>query len=710
MRPSIASFIHNQTQLPAHRIEKVLELLSGGATIPFIARYRKEMTGSLDETDIGRIAVGQKSYTEITHRQDFILETIRNQEKLTPELERTILQTMDPTILEDLYLPYKVKRKTRATKARELGLEPLADALWKQTYDYVERLVKPYIGGEVPDAETALQGARDILAERISEDSALRGWLRDAFLRHAVIHSKLVKSKEENAQKYRDYFAFTEKLMTIPSHRLLAILRGEQEGCLRIHIEPDPERTLDQLLLKVCRNRSESAGQVAQAMEDAYKRLLQPSLENEMKTQAKEKADSEAIQIFAQNLRALLLAAPLGERRVMALDPGFRTGCKVALLDRDGTLLHHGTIYPHPPHSKAEEARQAVRHWIDRFQVEAIAIGNGTAGRETLEWLHQSLGDSWKERIYLISESGASIYSASEVAREEFPDLDLTVRGAISIGRRLKDPLAELIKIDPKSIGVGQYQHDVNQKALKERLDREVEYCVNQVGINLNTASQQLLTYVSGVGPALAANIVQYRSEHGAFTQKKTLLSVPKLGPKAYEQCAGFLRIRDAVNPLDNTGVHPERYGLVEHIARDQGTNLAGLIRHPDRLKSIVLDRYTSTDVGLPTLQDILQELEKPGLDPRGEAAPPSFAANIRTIDDLQPGMILPGVVTNLTQFGAFIDLGIKESGMVHLSQMADRYIKHPDEVVSLQQQVTVNILDIDHGRKRISLTMKGVN
>ena len=709
MRPSITSYINAQTQLSTHRIDKVLELLTGGATIPFIARYRKEMTGSLDETEIGRVAELKKHYEEIIHRQDFILDTIRNQDKLTPELERTILQTMDPAILEDLYLPFKVKRKTRATKAKELGLEPLADALWKQTYEYVDRLVKPYIGGEVPDAEAALQGARDILAERISEDASLRGWLRDTFQRHAHIHSKLVKSKEEDAQKYRDYFEFSEKLATIPSHRLLAILRGEQEGFLRIHAEPDAERTQDQLNRRVCKNRSESAAQVGKAAEDAYKRLLQPSLENELKNVAKEKADTEAIQIFAQNLRALLLAAPLGERRVLAIDPGFRTGCKVALLDRDGTFLHHGTIYPHPPQSNSGEAFQALRHWIDRYSMEAIAIGNGTAGRETLEWLHQSLDPSWRERIYLVSESGASIYSASEVAREEFPDLDLTVRGAISIGRRLKDPLAELIKIDPKSIGVGQYQHDVNQKALKDKLDREVEYCVNQVGINLNTASRQLLTYVSGLGPVIAENIVQYRMEHGAFRDKATLLKVAKLGPKAYEQCAGFLRIRDAANPLDNTGVHPERYELVRKMASDQHTDLHGLLHDGGKLKSIELAHYTSAEVGLPTLKDIVRELEKPGLDPRGEAAPPEFAAHIRSIDDLQPGMVLPGVVNNITQFGAFIDLGIKESGLVHLSQMADRYIKHPEEVVSLQQQVTVKILDIDHARKRISLTMKGL-
>ena len=709
MRPSITSYINAQTQLSTHRIDKVLELLTGGATIPFIARYRKEMTGSLDETEIGRVAELKKHYEEIIHRQDFILDTIRNQDKLTPELERTILQTMDPAILEDLYLPFKVKRKTRATKAKELGLEPLADALWKQTYEYVDRLVKPYIGGEVPDAEAALQGARDILAERISEDASLRGWLRDTFQRHAHIHSKLVKSKEEDAQKYRDYFEFSEKLATIPSHRLLAILRGEQEGFLRIHAEPDAERTQDQLNRRVCKNRSESAAQVGKAAEDAYKRLLQPSLENELKNVAKEKADTEAIQIFAQNLRALLLAAPLGERRVLAIDPGFRTGCKVALLDRDGTFLHHGTIYPHPPQSNSGEAFQALRHWIDRYSMEAIAIGNGTAGRETLEWLHQSLDSSWRERIYLVSESGASIYSASEVAREEFPDLDLTVRGAISIGRRLKDPLAELIKIDPKSIGVGQYQHDVNQKALKDKLDREVEYCVNQVGINLNTASRQLLTYVSGLGPVIAENIVQYRMEHGAFRDKATLLKVAKLGPKAYEQCAGFLRIRDAANPLDNTGVHPERYELVRKMASDQHTDLHGLLHDGGKLKSIELAHYTTAEVGLPTLQDIVRELEKPGLDPRGEAAPPEFAAHIRSIDDLQPGMVLPGVVNNITQFGAFIDLGIKESGLVHLSQMADRYIKHPEEVVSLQQQVTVKILDIDHARKRISLTMKGL-
>ena len=709
MRPSITSYINAQTQLSTHRIDKVLELLTGGATIPFIARYRKEMTGSLDETEIGRVAELKKHYEEIIHRQDFILDTIRNQDKLTPELERTILQTMDPAILEDLYLPFKVKRKTRATKAKELGLEPLADALWKQSYEYVDRLVKPYIKGEVPDAEAALQGARDILAERISEDATLRGWLRDTFQRHAHIHSKLVKSKEEDAQKYRDYFEFSEKLATIPSHRLLAMLRGEQEGFLRIHVEPDAERTQDQLNRRVCKNRSESAAQVGKAAEDAYKRLLQPSLENELKNVAKEKADTEAIQIFAQNLRALLLAAPLGERRVLAIDPGFRTGCKVALLDRDGTFLHHGTIYPHPPQSNSGEAFQALRHWIDRYSMEAIAIGNGTAGRETLEWLHQSLDPSWRERIYLVSESGASIYSASEVAREEFPDLDLTVRGAISIGRRLKDPLAELIKIDPKSIGVGQYQHDVNQKALKDKLDREVEYCVNQVGINLNTASRQLLTYVSGLGPVIAENIVQYRMEHGAFRDKATLLKVAKLGPKAYEQCAGFLRIRDAANPLDNTGVHPERYELVRKMASDQHTDLHGLLHDGGKLKSIELAHYTSAEVGLPTLKDIVRELEKPGLDPRGEAAPPEFAAHIRSIDDLQPGMVLPGVVNNITQFGAFIDLGIKESGLVHLSQMADRYIKHPEEVVSLQQQVTVKILDIDHARKRISLTMKGL-
>lgn len=698
-------YLSGKTGIHASHLASALKLLDEGGTIPFIARYRKESTGSLDEVALEMVKLEAQKYRELLARQTFISETIKSQGKLTPQLAQRISTCFDPLELEDLYLPYKTKRKTRADKAREQGLEPLALRLLDQSYEPLDRLVKTFVTKQIT-SEQALTGARDIIAELVSEDPQSRQFLRGLFTKHALVNARVIKGHEELAQKFRDYYHYQEKITTMPSHRIMAVFRGEQEGHLSVDIETDSERTIAQLQTKWVRNRSASAAQVAEAVMDGYKRLLQPSLSTEFHHLLKEKADAEAISVFAQNVHDLLLAAPLGEKPVLAIDPGFRTGCKIVALDEMGTLLDHTTIYPHPPQQDSSAALKTVTSWIQKFHLQAIAIGNGTAGRETFDWLIAAL-PHWSASMYLISESGASIYSASPVAREEFPDLDLTVRGAISIGRRLQDPLAELIKIDPKSIGVGQYQHDVHQKALRDKLDRVVESCVNQVGVHLNTASKQLLAQVSGIGPVVAENIIRYRQENGPFSQRHQLLNVPKLGPKAFEQCAGFLRIRDGGNPLDQTAVHPERYALVRRMTTDLGCDLSQLVADKSLLKKIDLKSYISEQVGLPTLQDILKELEKPGLDPRGKAEVPSYTVGIRSMDDLQPGMFLTGTVTNLTQFGAFVDIGVKQDGMVHISELASHFVRRPEEVLTLNQKVQVKVLSVDHARKRINLSIK---
>jgi len=693
------------TQIPMARVQSVVDLLEGGATIPFIARYRKEATGSLDEVQIADIATQLARLRELDKRRDAILESVREQGKLTPELEKAIRAAVTMTELEDLYLPYRPKRKTRATMAVEKGLEPLAKRLFEQRDNDVEALARSYLNEQVPSVEDALQGSRDIMAEWISEDVHVRNKTRYHFGKDAVIAARLVKGKAEEAIKYQDYFEWSEKLSSCPSHRLLAMRRGEEEGFLRVSIAPDEEQALADLERMVVKSRSEASREVQTALKDAYKRLLQPSIETEFRNSSKDKADAEAIRVFADNLRQLLLSAPLGERRVMGIDPGFRTGCKVVCLDNNGNLLHHTAVFPHEPQQRTVEAAATLRHLAEQYQIEAVAVGNGTAGRETMDFLRGvDLGRAVD--MFMVNEAGASIYSASEVAREEFPMEDLTVRGAVSIGRRLMDPLAELVKIDPKSIGVGQYQHDVNQHQLRESLDRTVERCVNSVGININTASKHLLTYVSGLGPVLAENIVQYRTANGPFRRRADLKKVPRLGDKAFEQCAGFLRIRDANHPLDNTAVHPERYALVEQMAVDAGCTVVDLVRDPSRRRTLDLKRYVKGDVGLPTLQDILKELEKPGLDPRGAAQPFEFG-QVRTLDDLQIGMVLPGIVTNVTNFGAFVDIGIKENGLVHISEMANAFVKNPADVVKLNQQVSVRILEVDAKRKRVALSMR---
>jgi len=685
-----------------------LNLLAEGATIPFIARYRKEVTGSLDEVNIGEISKEIKKLEELEKRRESILKSIEEQGKLTDELRHRINICFDPTELEDIYLPYKKKRKTRASAAREKGLEPLAKAIFDQKEERIEQLASQFLGDEVPDIESALQGARDIIAEWINEDEKARNRIRFLFDKNAIIQSKVARGKEEEGIKYKDYFEFSESLKKCPSHRLLAIRRGEDEGFLRLAIAPSEEEALYRLERLFIHSRGKAAKQVQQALEDGYKRLLEPSIETEFRKSAKEKADKEAIDVFATNLRQLLLSPPLGQKTVMGIDPGFRTGCKVVILDEAGKLQKHTAIYPHPPQSDQRGALSTLKELVFQYSVEAIAIGNGTAGRETMA-LCREINFHDPVEIFLVNESGASIYSASKVAREEFPDHDITVRGAVSIGRRLMDPLAELVKINPKSIGVGQYQHDINQAALKESLDREVESCVNAVGINLNTASKHLLTYVSGLGPTLAQNIVEYREVNGPFSDRKQLKKVARMGEKAFEQCAGFLRIRNGANPLDNTAVHPESYKIVKKMALDLSSTSDDLISNAGLRKKINPERYISSLVGLPTLTDILAELEKPGLDPRGSARAFHFAEHIRTINDLEVGMILPGIVNNITNFGAFVDIGIKESGLVHISQLANRFVKSPADVVQLHQEVKVKIVDVDIPRKRIQLSMKGV-
>lgn len=690
------------------QIKSTLALLNDGATIPFISRYRKEATGGLDEVQIENIKVQYDKLCDIAKRKETIVNTITEQGKMTAELQKRIDASWDSTELEDIYLPYKPKRKTRAEAARQKGLEPLAILLMMQRENNLEAKAASFVKGEVKDTDDALKGARDIIAEQVNEDERARNMVRNQFSRQAVITAKLVKGKEEEAAKYRDYFDFSEPLKRCTSHRLLAIRRAEAEGVLKVSVSPDDGECTERLERQFVRSNNECAQQVSEAVQDAYKRLLKPSIETEFAAMTKEKADEEAIRVFAENLRQLLLAAPLGQKRVLGIDPGFRTGCKVVCLDAQGNLIHNENIYPHPPVDKVKEAAAKLRKMVEAYQIEAIAIGNGTASRET-EYFVTSQQYDRPLQVFVVSEQGASIYSASKIARDEFPEYDVTVRGAVSIGRRLMDPLAELVKIDAKSIGVGQYQHDVDQPKLKKSLDQTVENCVNQVGVNLNTASSHLLTYISGLGPQLAQNIVNFRAENGAFDSRKQLMKVPRMGAKAYEQCAGFLRIPQAKNPLDNTAVHPESYCIVEQMAKDLNCTVTELIANKELRLKVNVSAYITPTVGMPTLKDIMQELDKPGRDPRKTIKVFEFDKNVRTINDLCEGMELPGIVGNITNFGAFVDIGIKENGLVHLSQLADRFISDPTEVVSIHQQVVVRVLSVDIDRKRVQLTMKGV-
>lgn len=707
-----SQMIAAELKLPAHRIANTLKLLQGGATIPFISRYRKEATGGLDEVQIDDIQTRYEKLCELSKRKETVLSTIEEQGKLTPELKSRISACWNATELEDIYLPFKPKRKTRAETARAKGLEPLALLLMMQKENNLAAKVRNFVKGEVKDEEDALKGARDILAEQISEDERSRNLMRNQFQRQAIIQSKVVKGKEteEASAKYRDYFDFCEPLKKCSSHRLLALRRGESEGVLKVTIFPEDEDMCNERLQRLfVRANNACAHQVEEALTDAYKRLLKPAIETEFAALSKEKADEEAIRVFAENLRQLLLAPPLGQKRVMGIDPGFRTGCKVVCLDAQGTLLHNEAIYPHPPKYEYAQAARKVVKLVEQYKIEAIAIGNGTASRETEQFVTSQRYDR-EVQVFVVSEDGASIYSASKTAREEFPDYDVTVRGAVSIGRRLMDPLAELVKIDAKSIGVGQYQHDVDQTKLKASLDQTVESCVNLVGVNVNTASKHLLTYVSGLGPTLAQNIVDYRTENGPFESRRQLLKVPRMGAKSYEQCAGFLRIPQAKNPLDNSAVHPESYPIVEQMAKDLNCTVADLIKDKELRSKIDLKKYVTDTVGLPTLTDILQELDKPGRDPRQKIQVFEFDKNVRTLDDLQEGMELPGIVTNITNFGCFVDIGIKENGLVHVSQLADRFVSNPADVVRIHQHVRVKVMSIDHERKRIQLTMKGLN
>lgn len=707
-----SQMIATALKLPVHRVENTLKLLQGGATIPFISRYRKEATGGLDEVQIGDIHTRYEKLCELAKRKETVLSTIEEQGKLTDTLRERISNCWDATELEDIYLPFKPKRKTRAEAARQKGLEPLAMLLLMQRENNLSARVRQFVKGDVKNEEDALKGARDIIAEQVNEDERARNLIRNQFSRQAMITSKVVKGKEkeEAALKYRDYFDFSEPLKKCTSHRLLAIRRGEAEGILKVSITPDDESACtERLERQYVHGNGECSAQVAEAVNDAYKRLLKPAIETEFSALSKEKADEEAIRVFAENLRQLLLAPPLGQKRTMGIDPGYRTGCKVVCLDAQGTLLHNEAIYPHPPKSETALAGRKLVKLVEQYKIEAIAIGNGTASRETERFVTSQRYDR-EVQVFVVSEDGASIYSASKIARDEFPEYDVTVRGAVSIGRRLMDPLAELVKIDAKSIGVGQYQHDVDQSKLKASLDQTVESCVNLVGVNVNTASKHLLTYVSGLGPTLAQNIVDYRTENGAFHSRKELLKVPRMGAKAFEQCAGFLRIPQADNPLDNSAVHPESYAIVEKMAKDLKCSVADLIKNKELRSQIDIKNYVTDTVGLPTLTDILQELDKPGRDPRQKIQVFEFDKNVQTIDDLREGMELPGIINNITNFGCFVDIGIKENGLVHISQLADKFVSDPTTVVSMHQHVRVRVLSIDHERKRIQLTMKGLN
>lgn len=698
-----------QLNLPERAIKNTVNLLKEGATVPFISRYRKEMTGSLDEVDVGNIKDALQKMEELIKRKEAILKAIKDQDKLDAGLKKKIQDCWDPIILEDIYLPYKKKVKTKASIARENGLEGLAKSIRSEGHESPSKLAQKYVNKKVPNADAALEGARHIIAEWVNEDIESRESIRNQYARYARVESKVIKKKKDEAGKYEMYFEYNEALNKIPSHRLLAIFRGENEGYLRtkISIENDyAQRAIQRIFIKYPQGKS--AGQIKLAIEDSLKRLLLPSIENEFKKSSKQKADEEAILVFSKNLKDLLLAAPLGSKRILAVDPGFRTGCKVVVLDKKGDLLHDSTIYPHPPQSKSDEAMYALQHLVEQHDIEAVAVGNGTAGKETLQMINKHNFGRELE-VYFVNENGASIYSASKIAREEFPEKDVTVRGSISIGRRLMDPLAELVKIDPKSIGVGQYQHDVNQARLKENLDNTIASCVNAVGINLNTASQHLLAHVSGLGPTIGKNIVTYRKENGPFTERKELLKVARMGKKAFEQSAGFLRIRDGKNPLDNTGVHPESYPVVKKILKDLKCTIEQLISDKEQLQDLDLKKYATDQIGLPSLIDIQKELNKPGLDIRGKAKVVAFSNNINKITDLNIGMILPGVVNNVTKFGAFVDIGIKESGLVHISEIVNRFITDPEEILSVNQEVKVKVIGIDEEKKRVSLSMKQV-
>lgn len=702
----IVKIISAQTNIAHNQVSSTIALLNEGATIPFISRYRKEMTGSLDEVQVGTIKEMYEKLQEVQKRRESILKSIDEQGLLSDELKRKIESTWNATELEDIYLPYKPKRKTRAVKAREWGLEPLADIIFLQQERDIESRAVDFLSDELPDVEAALQGARDIIAERVSEDMKARDLIRNLFKREAVISSKLVKGKEEEAVKYSDYYDFSEPLKKSPSHRLLAMRRGENEGFLKISVSPDQEKALELLESIFVKGRNSAADQVKAAVEDSYKRLLGPSIENEVSALFRQKAEEAAIQVFASNLRQLLLSPPLGQKRVLAIDPGYRTGCKVVCLDAQGNLMHNETIFPHPPQNEVKQAYKKIDTLVEAYKIEAIAIGNGTASRETEAFIRKMRFNS-DILVFVVSEDGASVYSASKTARDEFPDYDVTVRGAVSIGRRLMDPLAELVKIDPKSIGVGQYQHDVDQGKLMASLDKEVESCVNMVGVELNTASRHLLSYVSGLGPQLAKNIVDYRTENGPFKSRRELNKVPRLGAKSFEQCAGFLRIRGGDNPLDNSAVHPEAYSIVEKMADDLKCTVVDLMEDAKLRQEVDLKKYVNDKIGLPTLYDIKAELEKPGRDPRSVIKVFEFSPDVRSIEDLRPGMKLPGIVTNITNFGAFVDVGVKQDGLVHISQLADRFVSNPNDVVALHQHVEVKVVEVDIARKRIQLTMK---
>ncbi len=707
-----ANIIATSLELNQTKVANTLALLDEGCTIPFISRYRKEKTGGLDEVQIANISQWKDKLTELAKRKETICKTIDEQGKLTPELKGRIDNTWDSTTLEDIYLPYKPKRRTRAQVARQQGLEPLAQIILLQREPNPENVARAYVKGEVKDVDAAIKGAQDIIAETISENEQTRQQVRNAFKREAIISSKVIAAKkdEEGAQKYTDYFDFSEPLRRCNGNRLLAMRRGESEGFLRVNITIDDEETTERLQRHYVKGRGACAKLVEEAVADAYKRLIEPSVENEFAAASKEKADEEAIGVFSLNLRQLLLAAPLGQKRVMGVDPGIRTGCKVVCLDAQGNLLYHDVVYPFTSRGNEHAAKMEFEKIAGRFKVEAIAVGNGTASRETADILRLAGNDAHPRiPVYVVSEDGASVYSASKTARDEFPDEDVTVRGAVSIGRRLMDPLAELVKIDPKSIGVGQYQHDVDQTKLKKSLDTTVESCVNLVGVNVNTASLHLLTYISGLGPTLAKNIVDYRRENGAFTSRAQLKKVPRLGPAAFEQCAGFLRVDGAKNPLDNSAVHPERYAVVENMAKDLGCSVGELIGSNEKIRQIPLEKYVTAEVGMPTLNDIVAELEKPGRDPREDLEEFAFDERVHTVADLVPGMLLPGIVTNITKFGAFVDVGVHQDGLVHVSQLANRFVADPAEVVKLHQHVQVKVVEVDTKRNRISLTMKGV-
>lgn len=707
--PIFGKLISENLSLTARQVCNTLELLDSGATVPFISRYRKERTGSLDEVQIAAIQEQYDKLKTISKRKETIRTTIEEQGKLTPELQERIEQCWDANLLEDLYLPYKPKKRTKAEIARQKGLEPLALKIMMQRGCNLDAEAQKFVRGEVKDKEEALAGARDIIAEQISENEEARKRVRRVFERTALITAKVVKGKEEEGDKFKDYFDFQEPLRKCSSHRLLALRRGEAEGVLRVSIAPaEDEDCLNQLNRQFVRSNDVCGRLVSEAVADSYKRLLRPSIETEFAAGSRTKAEEEAIRVFAANLKQLLLSPPLGQKRVLGIDPGFRTGCKVVCLDNQGTLLHNEAIFPHAPRNEYAQAQRKLAQLVEQYNIEAIAIGNGTASRET-ERLVKSISFDREVQAFVVSEDGASVYSASKIARDEFPDYDVTVRGAVSIGRRLMDPLAELVKIDPKSIGVGQYQHDVDQTKLKKSLDSVVEFCVSSVGVNLNTASQHLLTYVAGVGPNLAQNIIDYRTENGAFRSRKDLMHVKRMGAKAFEQCAGFLRIPDATDPLDATAVHPERYALVRRMAADHKTTVEELIRNKALRESIDLKKYVTDDCGLPTLNDIMSELDKPGRDPRKAIEVFSFAPDVETIDDLKPGMVLPGIVSNITNFGCFVDIGVHEKGLVHISEMADRYVSDPNTVVTLHQQLNVRVLSVDKARNRIALSLKNI-